>query len=166
MLEFNISFVYDVINLIVLCLLLKKFLIKPVTDIMEKRKEMIEQGLTNARTSEREAGELKVQYEEALKNARNESCRIIDDAKIRADEERDRILAETDSQVSELMKRAEKNIEMEKEKAMLSLKTRIAEVALSASRKVTAELNRSEDDLSLYDQFLEKAGDSYDTGSK
>lgn len=166
MLEFNISFVYDVINLIVLCLLLKKFLIKPVTDIMEKRKEMIEQGLTSARTSEREAGELKVQYEEALKNARNESCRIIDDAKKRADEERDRILAETDSQVSELMKRAEKNIEMEKEKAMLSLKTRIAEVALSASRKVTAELNRSEDDLSLYDQFLEKAGDSYDTGSR
>ena len=45
MLRFDMNFLYTMINLIVLAFLLKKFLIKPVTDIMEKRRQLIEDGL-------------------------------------------------------------------------------------------------------------------------
>ena len=39
------NLVYTIINLIVLFLLLRHFLIKPVSDIMEKRRQMIADGL-------------------------------------------------------------------------------------------------------------------------
>ena len=49
MLRFDMNFLYTMINLIVLAFLLKKFLIKPVTDIMEKRRQLIEDGLGKRR---------------------------------------------------------------------------------------------------------------------
>ena len=51
MLRFDMNFLYTMINLIVLAFLLKKFLIKPVTDIMEKRRQLIEDGLKNAQNA-------------------------------------------------------------------------------------------------------------------
>ena len=41
MIEINMNLVYTIINVIILYLLLRHFLIKPVTDIMEKRKQLI-----------------------------------------------------------------------------------------------------------------------------
>ena len=70
MLQFNMSLVYNIINLIVLCLLLKHFLIKPVLGIMDKRQAFIEAGLAEAKNAREEADALKEQYEAALKDAR------------------------------------------------------------------------------------------------
>ena len=54
-LRFDMNFLYTMINLIVLAFLLKKFLIKPVTDIMEKRRQLIEDGLKNAQNAQEDA---------------------------------------------------------------------------------------------------------------
>ena len=59
MLNINLSVIYNIINIIVLFLLLRKFLFKPVTDIMEKRKSLIEEALKDADNSKNEAAELK-----------------------------------------------------------------------------------------------------------
>ena len=50
MLTFNISILYNVINILVLFVLLKIFLFKPVTEIMEKRKAMIQMMLKRLKT--------------------------------------------------------------------------------------------------------------------
>lgn len=80
-LQLNWNLVFEIINLIILCLLLKKFLIKPVTAVMDRRQAMISDGLSNARNSEAQADELKNRYEAALRDARNESGRLIEEAK-------------------------------------------------------------------------------------
>lgn len=157
MLQLNWSLVFEIINLIILCLLLKKFLIKPVTAVMDKRQAEISEGLLNARNSEAEANELKGRYEDALKNARSESGRMIEEAKKRAREESDRILKEAGDQAADIMRKAEKNIESEKEKTMADLQSRIAELALTAARKVAGGTEREADDKLLYDQFLNNA---------
>lgn len=157
MLQLNWSLVFEIINLIVLCLLLKKFLIKPVTAVMDKRQAEISEGLLNARNSEAAANELKSRYEDALKEARNESGRMIEEAKKRAQEESDRIMKEAGEQAADMMRKAEKNIESEREKTMADLQSRIAELALTAARKVAGSAERGEDDRLLYDQFLSHA---------
>ena len=57
MLTFNISILYNVINILVLFVLLKIFLFKPVTEIMEKRKAMIQQDLDDAKKAKDDADE-------------------------------------------------------------------------------------------------------------
>lgn len=166
MLQFNVSLVYNVINLIVLCFLLKHFLIKPVLGIMDKRQAMINEGLENARSAQEEADTLKIQYEEAVKNARQESGRIVEEAKSRAKREYDRIVAEADRQASENLKKSRENLEAEKDKAMADLKGRIAEVALFAAKKVSEGSGSVSGDLACYDRFIEEAGEDHEADSR
>ena len=48
MLSLDLNLVWTIINLVVLYLLLRHFLFKPVMGIMEKRRQIIEDGLKNA----------------------------------------------------------------------------------------------------------------------
>ena len=72
MLRFDMNFLYTMINLIVLAFLLKKFLIKPVTDIMEKRRQLIEDGLKNAQNAQEDAMKMKEEYAQAMSALQSE----------------------------------------------------------------------------------------------
>ena len=78
MIQFNVSLLFTIINLIVFYLLLKKSLFKPVMGIMEKREKMIADGLKNASDSQEEAARLKAEYEKALEGAKAESIQIVE----------------------------------------------------------------------------------------
>ena len=97
--------VFTIINLVVLYLAMKKFLIGPVTGIMEKRRQMIEGGLETARKKEEEALALKNQYEEALGAAREESMQILENSRKTAKKEEERILREADKKAKELLEK-------------------------------------------------------------
>ena len=88
------NLVYTIINLIVLFLLLRHFLIKPVSDIMEKRRQMIADGLQGAQDAQSDAQKMKQEYEDALKGAKLESAAIVEKARSEAKTEYDRILYE------------------------------------------------------------------------
>ena len=80
MLRLDFNLVWNIVNVIVLYLLLKHFLIKPVMDIMNKRQAMVDQSITNARESESQASELKSQYEEKLAASAEEGKRLVEEA--------------------------------------------------------------------------------------
>lgn len=96
MLRFDMNFLYTMINLIVMAFLLKKFLIKPVTDIMEKRRQLIEDGLKNAQNAQEDAMKMKEEYAQALGGAKEESVRIVEKARKDAKSEYERIVEEAD----------------------------------------------------------------------
>ncbi len=75
MLRIDFNLVLTIINLIVLYLILKKFLFRPVMDIMEKREKMIADGISHASDRQEEAESLKKQYESALSGAKEESAK-------------------------------------------------------------------------------------------
>lgn len=91
MLRVDINLVFTIINLLVLYLLMKKFLFGPVVAVMEKRKAMIEEQFANAAAAEKNANELKSQYEDTLKTANADADNIIQEAKTTAKTEYDRI---------------------------------------------------------------------------
>ena len=73
MIKVDLSLLWTIINLVVFYLLLKKFLFKPVMGIMEKREQMIADGLKNASDRQEEAETLKKEYESALSGAKEET---------------------------------------------------------------------------------------------
>ena len=162
MISININLVFTIINLIVLYLLMKKFLFGPVISIMEQRKDMIDKQFASARETENQAQELKGRYEDALKSAKEESMRIVNQAKDEAKLQADRIVENANTQAGEMLTKAKADIRTERENAMKAMEGRVAELALEAASKIMGERNSSQQDLSLYDQFIEKAGDSHD----
>ena len=94
MIKVDLSLLWTIINLVVFYLLLKKFLFKPVMGIMEKREQMIADGLKNASDRQEEAETLKKEYESALSGAKEESVKIVENARVEAKRQSDEILAE------------------------------------------------------------------------
>ena len=118
MLRLDFNLVLTMINLVVLYLILRKFLFRPLMNIMEQRRTMIADGLQHAEDTKKEAYALKSQYESALGGAKEESTRIIGQAKKDAKAEYDRILDEADQAAGKLMKDARETIDLEKEKTL------------------------------------------------
>ena len=159
MLRIDLNLVWTIINVIILYLLLKKFLIKPVTAIMDKREQMVKQGLESARAQESQAKELKVKYEEALASAKEESLQLVEKARGNAQVEYDRILGEADEQAKKIKEAARKDVE----KAMKEMQSEVAGLALTAVSRILQEGTDPQSDGALYEQFLKKAGEANDT---
>ena len=84
MLKLDWGVFWIVFNIIILFILLRIFLFKPVLGIIEKRQNMIQGQLDDAASKNKEADDLKNRYEESLKSAKEESFQIVNDAKERA----------------------------------------------------------------------------------
>lgn len=130
MLTFNISILYNVINILVLFVLLKIFLFKPVTEIMEKRKAMIQQDLDDAKKAKDDAEQMKGEYEDTLNTAKNQAADIVKDAKTRAEVEYNSIIEQGNKDAAVIMANADKTIAQEKERAIKQSKAEMADLAI------------------------------------
>ncbi len=165
MLRLDINLVFNIINLIVLYLLLKHFLLKPVMDVINKRQAMIEQNISNARASEGQAEAIKKQYEEKLAASSEEGRRLVEDARAQAGVQYDRILKDAQEDAGRLIEDARKKAEADQDRALREAKTQIAGLVLAATARVVNQEVSAKTNQALYDSFLAEAGDSYDAGS-
>lgn len=162
MISVDINLLFAIINIIVLFLLLRKFLIKPVRNIMEKRDEMIRSGLENARKSQNDAELMKQEYEEKLKNAGDISAGIISDAKKEAEARSKNILDEANAKADNILSSARENAETAKIKAVSEAKEQIADLAAEMARKLVTTSKDSNFDSDEYDRFIRETGDDDD----
>ena len=145
--------VWTIINLIVLFLLLRHFLINPVSNIMEQRRKLIADGLQNAQDTQDEAHRLKAEYEEALSGAKKESAEIVDKARIDARAEYDRIVGEAGAKAGNIIENAKENVRIEREQTMKELQSQIAGLAIASAEKIVGDKEQN-----IYDQFLGEVG--------
>ena len=163
MIKIDINLVFTIINLLVLYLLMKKFLFGPIIKVMDVRKAMIDQQFAGAKEQEDQAKALKEQYEGALKSAREESFQIMEQARKEAKAQADKTVEDTQAKVSAMLAKAQEDINTERENAMLQMKDDVASLAMEAAGKIIGKNSGADQDLSLYDQFIEKAGDPDDS---
>lgn len=166
MLQLNMNLIYTMINLVVLFLLLRHFLFRPVTEIMEKRKKMIEDGLASARDAQEEADRIRQEYETALSGARQESAGILDRAQKQARSEYDRILREADEKAAGMMESARESIRVEREQTMRELQSQIAGLAMHAAEKIVGDKTGNQGNQEIYDRFLEEVGETCEETDK
>ena len=163
MLSLDLNLVWNIINLVVLYLLLRHFLFKPVMGIMEKRRQIIEDGLKNAQDAQDNAMKMKAEYEDALRGAKQESAQIIENARSAANNEYDRIVGEAGDKAGNIIESAKETVRIEREQTMKELQGEIAGLAVASAAKI---VGRTADE-DLYDQFLKEVGGSHeDTDDK
>ena len=160
MISIDLNLVWTIINLVVLYLLLKHFLIGPVMNIMEQRKLMIEEGFRNAQTAQDDANRLKQEYETALSGAKQESVQLIEDARKGAKAEYDRIIIEAGEKADTMLESAKESVRVEREQTMKELKSQIAGLAAASAAKIISGNADEKESQDLYDQFLKEAGEN------
>ena len=95
------TFILEIINFLILVWILKRFLYRPILDVIARRRAGVEKTLADARRIETEAGELKQQNEQRLAQWENE--REAAQARLREElaAEREHLMAALETSIAE-----------------------------------------------------------------
>ena len=155
MLDINIwNFIWAGINLILLLILMKIFLFKPIRKMMEKRTQMVQDELDSAKKTREEAEQLREQYDSELGSARDEAQKIIDKAHEDAETERAAIIKRSQEEADRIVADAGKTIENERKRVIAQAQTQIADLAVEAASRIIGENVDDEKNRRLVDKFL------------
>lgn len=148
------NFIWAAVNLILLFILLKIFLFKPVNKIMDERTRTIQDDLDAAKKSKEEAEALKKEYEDTLSDADKKAQEIIMKAHEDAKSEKSAILKKSQEEAEQLISDANKTIENERKRVLAQAQTQIADLAIEAASKIIGENLDDEKNRHLVDKFL------------
>ena len=152
------TFIAQIINLFIQMYLIKRFLFKPINNILEKRKELADKEIREAREAKEEADSLKDQYESSLTNAHAEAAQIVSEAQKEAQSKADAMVKEAQQEASDIKARAAADIEQEKKKAINEAKDEIGGLAMDIAGKVVEKEINEADHKKLIDDFISKVG--------
>ena len=154
------------INLVVLYLLMRHFLFKPVTAMMEQRTKAIEDGLSQAEAAKQAAQALDQENEARLAQVRGQADQIVAQAKLQGQREYDQIIssAQADAQAiradaQAIRADAQAQMEAERRQMLQDAQQQVAALALLAAAKVSGHAMDQEGDRDLVEDFLREAGD-------
>lgn len=159
MLKFDINILWTFINLIILFLLMKAFLFKPIKKTIDKRRELIDNQFREAEEKEESAQQLYDSYQAKLSCAEDEKNKIISDARADAKNEYDKIISKAQNDADKIKSDAKRLSEIESEKARLAVREEIAEIAMAAAEKVVGQNISPSADSDIYDKFLSESSD-------
>ena len=151
-LDFNILF--NIINLIILYLLMKRFLFKPVNAILEKRQQAADAQFAEADRQKAEAKESQEHYDALVQGAEDEKKRIVADARQEASAEYGRIVSEAKDKADGIVEKAKADAENEKAAAMQQADAAVRDMVVTAAARMVAMKDAKESDRALYDKFL------------
>lgn len=158
MLNLDWNIVWTIVNILVLFLLLKHFLFKPITEMMESRTAEIENNLKDAEDQKQKASELTAQYEEKLQGAHAEAAQIVSEARQRGQREYDAILKTAGQDAQKEQERVRADMEREREEMLRGVQENVTELVLLTASKLSQKELDEESDRKLVDSFLSEAG--------
>ena len=120
---------WTIVNLLVLYAIFRKFLFQPVMNVIHEREEMINKQFEDAQKQQDDAAQMKNEYENQLKGAKEKADQIILDAKTRAQEEYNSKMEATRAEADHMLEKAKSDIANEQEKA-----TRDAQAKMAAKK--------------------------------
>lgn len=149
-------FVVSTILLLALIGLMVKFAWKPILNSLEERESGIENALASAEEAKKEMEKLKASNEQLLKDARAERDAMMKEARDIKDKMINDAKDEAKEVAAKLIENAQVSIEQEKQAALSELKNQVAELSIGiAETVVKKELASKDDQLKLVEGLLE-----------
>ena len=147
-------------NLLILMLLVKKFLFKPVVNILQQRQDEVDKIYADANKAKDEAKTLRADYENRLASAKEEAGEIVRSATATAQRKSVEIVDEAQAKVNAMMARAEAEIAQEKKKAINEIKDEISGMAVDIASKVVEREISAKDHEKLIEDFIKNVGEA------
>ena len=154
------TFIATICNLFIQIYLIKRFLFKPINNMLEKRKELADAQISEAEKAKNEALAMKNEYEKDMADARNKASEILSVAQKTASDQSERMIQEAAAQAAALKAKAESDIAQEKRKAVNEAKNEIGGMAMEIAGKVIEREINEEDHKKLIDDFIANVGEA------
>ncbi len=153
------TMIFAWINLLILYLLLKKILFKPIKNMIDTRQKEVDDMYAEAEKSQTDAEALKREYEVKLDQANEESEQILRRAVRQAQLKEEEILRAADEAARRTQERAEEQIELEKKQAINAIKDEVSEMAIGIAAAVIERDVDEKEHEAMIDDFIRNMGD-------
>jgi F-type H+-transporting ATPase subunit b len=141
--------------LMILFPVLNSFYFKPLADAINERTHALESTFGEAETLRSEMTKMKSDYEQRLAATEAEARSQIQ-AQIReAQNLRQTLMAEASSKADEMVKRAQQEIEAEKQKVLGQLRREVVNLTITASERILGENMDSDKNRRLVTEFID-----------
>ena len=154
------TFLAQICNLMIQLLIFKKFLLKPIKQVIADRKAKADSEIADAQKLRTEAEAMKAEYEQNLQNARTEANQIVTSAQKTATARGEEIVGEARAQAAALKQKAEADIAQERKKAVNEVKDEIGGIAMEIASKVVEREISEKDHKDLIDEFIKNVGEA------
>ena len=138
MLKLDINLLWTVVNVLIMYALLRKFLFKPVQDVLDKRQKMVDDELANAQDAKTKAEAALAAANDKLHNVDVEAAARREESAQQAEKQKEQLLAEAQRQAD----------------------AQIADLTRTMCAKVLERNLTQQDDARMLDDLLQKAGES------
>ena len=154
------TFLAQICNLMIQLLIFKKFLLKPIKQVIADRKAKADSEIADAQKLRTEAEAMKAEYEQNLQNARTEANQIVAAAQKTTTTRSEEIVGEARAQAAALKQKAEADIAQERKKAVNEVKDEIGGIAMEIASKVVEREISEKDHKDLIDEFIKNVGEA------
>ena len=147
------------LSMLLLVTVLSYLLFNPVRDLLEKRRQRIQDDREAAKKEREEALVYKEEYDRKLKNVESEVQEILSDARKKAIANEAKIVAEAREEAARIVARAQAEIALEKKRALDDMKQEMISISTMMAQKiVTASIDPNVQE-SLIEDTLKEMGE-------
>lgn len=126
----------QLVNFLILIVLLRLFLWKPVLRVLDERKRRIQEGMQAAERAATQASASEAEAQRALAEARAEGQQAIARAQETAARLREELEARAREQADQIVTRAREEVAQERDQAIQQLRQEFASLAMTAAERV------------------------------
>ena len=147
------------ISVFVLFLLASYLLFNPARELLKKRQDKIKDDIDTANKDKEDAAALKADYDAKIKDIQKESEEILSEARKKAKANEAQIIAEAKEEANRIIKSAENEALLEKQRAYDEMKQEMISIASLMAGKVVAQSIDTTIQESLIEETLKEVGD-------
>jgi F-type H+-transporting ATPase subunit b len=122
------------------------------------REAKIRADLESAEGAKSQAESELAQYQQQLAEARNEAGKIIEEARLAADQVRKDLMARAEADAAEVRGRAQDDIRLATERALADLQGRVAELSIELAEKVVERNLDRDTQIALIESYINQVG--------
>lgn len=142
-------------NLLILFLLLRLFLFKPIKKVLDARAEEIENAYKSAEDMNVSAQKLLGEYEAKLRTADDEVNSIIKSAVEKANLRSESIVGEAGEKARNIIEKSQRQIERDKQRAVKEAKSDIVVMAAEIAEKLIGKTLSTSDDEKIISDIID-----------
>ena len=160
MLKLDLNLLWTVVDVLIMYVLLRKFLFKPIQNVLEERQKLVDANLADAQDAKARAQAALTAAEDKLHNVDTEAAARRQASEQQAEKEKEQLLAAAQQQAAAIVAEGKAAAEAERASKLRQADAQIADLTRTVCAKVLERNLTQQDDARLLDDLLQKAGDS------
>jgi len=158
--------IWTIVCFLIVLFVLKRYAFAPIQQMIDQRRENIQQAIDEADRARAEAQNLLEEHRKLVSQARSEGEEILAEARRIADAQRERVREETEEDRQRRLDETRRQIEQATHQALGEIREEVGRLSLLAAEKITRKSLTDADQQRLIDEALAELDFSQLEGSR